>query len=107
MKSLNGWQRIGVIVSVVWSVFAVLHALSSHDAASAAILHASINACTAENMHHCMELAYKEYAEMQAFDANLLGHAAVTAILPVVAGWVVCLAAVWLVRWVKVGFGKK
>ena len=73
---LNGWERIGVIVSVIWILAAVFIDLSSKQSAADFHYNVAMDACTVENMRECMAQAQKEKAfllEYRAADMANMG----------------------------------
>lgn len=103
---LNGWQRIGVIASIVWMIFAVINHLSNHDKLVSAIYSSEANACTVENMTLCMEDAYKQRSENWLYSDADKFDMAVGVFFPLLLAWASAYLSIFLARWVRSGFSK-
>jgi hypothetical protein len=101
---LNGWQRIGIVLSIVWAVGAAIHTRNAEVATWERL------ASTGYTL--CMEAKQADYAKcsaemsatlMKAYDPYWpnIGFAALA---PVLAGWIVAYLLLWIFRWVKRGF---
>lgn len=100
---LNGWQRIGVLTSIVWLLggaywgneiglrqgdWAVLQLRSCYEGANA-----NLNACD------------KEFSG--AWSAAISDHwmyASFLGVVPIPLGWLVIYGVIALVRWIRAGF---
>lgn len=109
---LHGWQRVGIVASVIWVLGAGLaqHASDLDRAAAAADMAVMV----------CQEGPWSKYATEdlkkpncwgneweRAFNAALIGkwdRMAVVAFVPVPIGWLIVYLLVWIGRWVRSGF---
>jgi hypothetical protein len=116
---LNGWQRIGLLISVGWVVAATVYdrddkALSAWRAVTAehqsCIDNSAIRSDASDTeflrewgevwsiCKKQKETQYKKLTEGQ------WDETAAFALLPVPLGWLIAYVAIWLFRWVKAGF---
>jgi hypothetical protein len=103
---LNGWQRLGVIASIIWIIFAVMNHLGNHDKLAISIYNSQFNACTIENMDVCSAAAQKNILEnLKYWDAEKVDMA-LSVLIPLFLAWISAYLAVFLVRWVRSGFSK-
>jgi hypothetical protein len=107
VSKLNGWQRIGVLASVVWIVGAGLYtqsAMRESDSRAAAAI--SLD-CESYIVHGITTLAEcdKRNADYNAktYSGEWIG-AAVVAFVPVPLGWGFAYLALFLTRWIRRGF---
>lgn len=110
---MNGWKRIGIIVSVIWVFGAGLHAYDSEidrDSRLITLMHVQCDSGLS---------VYKDLSEQDAAFRRCNKHAddalsgslnsarlvaALVAFVPVILGWPFVYLLVFLVRWVKRGF---
>jgi len=115
MKRLNGWQRIGVILSVAWIIGGglwLLH-LGTEDAIAPRVSY----------MHMCSELyQHSDPADEHRYERNekcmhkanaipflhtdeenIIAAAVGTVVLLGLA-WLLVYALVWIARWIRTGF---
>ena len=112
MAKLDGWKRIGIIVSVVWILgAAVLTYDSATDHASEAIasIHVACDSNLAGKTGDAWTTGFGE-CNKQADDSlaeaitNARLTAALFAFIPVPLGWGFVYLILFLVAWVKRGF---
>jgi hypothetical protein len=129
--SLNGWQRLGVVASVLWAIGAgiaervaqVDHSYShfstsmslicpmarksAEDSFASSDVLAAQEAGTAA-FTRCMKSSLDTSNEMRSW-GSLRGQAGFSILavstLPVIAGWLLAYLGIRLTRWVKAGFG--
>jgi len=109
----NGWQRIGLVVSIVWVLAGGLWGNKIALDEAGMLTRVQLNACVAEN-----KVRYGEYGPYDRVwspcwrqsQANLMrnaeGHwrfAALFAFVPLPIAWLLAYALVYLVRWIRVG----
>ena len=98
---LNGWQRIGIILSVVWLVagyFLALHLLYDHIYEwHAACLHRP----DIPGLPDCDSVLNEDLADARSKET---GTIAFWTLAPIVVVWLLAYAVVGLVRWVRRGF---
>lgn len=76
---LNGWQRIGIISSVLWGIGGAIYERSGQLRFAKDLLELSINHCSPSDAEACLKLAYKTHAELivldsSAFQTSYLSH---------------------------------
>lgn len=109
MKRLNGWQRLGVIVSVIWLPIGFLWGNSlfiqvQTDGPERVMMSCNkINSALGKPLEEC----YKQFHS--AYAASIAGHwwaGVVAAILPLLLAWGLAWVGLCLGRWVHAGFTK-
>jgi hypothetical protein len=108
---LNGWQRIGVVVSVAWIIGAGLYQRNADVHRAQAAMTLSYKACTEalrysanQDFGKCMDGASKDFGIwMDGSWANV----ASTALIPVPLGWALAYAMIAVWRWIAAGFRRK
>jgi len=112
MMNVNGWQRIGVIASVIWILCAWVHTFDSEiDSASKGIaaIHVVCDSELAGKSGDAWKKGFDE-CNKQATDSiaeamtNARLSATVVGLVPVPLGWGFTYLILFLVRWVKRGF---
>ena len=102
MKGLNGWQRIGIILSVLWSLFVV--GLASKEY----IEFLKNEECLAEEakLKETGKWTLPKFAT--ACQAELEKPPLVSVLgfllLSIVAGWLIAYVIVWTKKWIVSGF---
>jgi hypothetical protein len=106
MMRLNGWKRIGIISSVVWTLGAGMYTLRSADDARVQFASQAILHC--EQVGH--EGTYVASTECDAIGNRYLSETSswpetlIVAFVPVPLGWGLAYLILSLARWVKRGF---
>jgi len=107
---LNGWQRIGIALSVLWAVFALFyfhHAAVKEAGDSYGIFYVGCierlggRDTSQESYSNCSDLAMDLYRTTFADRWPSRGLAAL-ALIPI--AWLLAYVVLWLVRWVRRGF---
>lgn len=121
--SLNGWQRIGIIASGAWIIFALANELPNLDYRAQQAGDVSFKACV-DNPGTPYNVPDRPLTDSEVFGDELkldtcrkvrsdvyriertsrLQVAALLALAPVIVGWLATYFAIWLVRWVRRGF---
>ena len=101
---LNGWQRIGVIASILWGIGGGIYERMGQVRFANDLLALSINHCLPANADACVELAYKTYANLISLDLAGGSNIVFFSVGPIFAGWIAAYLAVKIFRWVKAGF---
>ena len=111
---LNGWQRLGIIASVVWILVAWVHTYDSeNDSASKAIASNQVTCdgnlagktgdAWQKGLDECNKRADESLTQAMA---GARVDAAIVALVPVPLGWGLAYLVLFLVRWVKRGFAR-
>ena len=104
MKGLNGWQRIGIILSVLWSLFIVglasnayIEFLKNEEClAEETKLKETGKWTLPEGFTSCSKAAELKKPPL----VSVLGFL----LLPIVAGWLIAYVIVWTTKWIVSGF---
>jgi len=109
---LNGWQRIGVVASVVWIVCAGMNSLNTSydreaDSAADQVAKSCIDAYRSARgvnppLGQCDVRADQYKVKLQ--DRELF-DAAWVALIPVPVAWGFAYLVIFTVRWIRRGFG--
>lgn len=97
---LGGWQRIGVVLSVVWAALVAAYALYEMHRGpfSQGILTKILESGSPE---------VREGYTLIPVDVHLLwGRLAAFTLGPVIAAWAAFYGGSWLLRWVATGFNR-
>jgi len=105
MRKLNGWQRIGVVLSLIWLPVGFFYGTGqAMDAATAAVTY-RLRLCMAadgSDYNACEVPFQRDWAVAVAHSDHWLWGACM-AIVPVLACWFLIWALVRIVRWVAAG----
>jgi hypothetical protein len=107
MKRLNGWKRIGIVVSIVWFVCTYFYILNDEMGATTRYSVTIVDSCidarggveTPDNA--CLKEGEK-YAEDELPEERR--DAALYAFIPILFGWGFVYLVLFVVRWVRRGF---
>jgi hypothetical protein len=103
-RHLNGWQRIGIVLSVVWAIGGGLwgNSVAIRDGSAPAIMrYESCISVPNYDSDGCSQALDKDYA------AGVAGHwyaAAAVGLVPIPIAWLLAYALIGLVRWIRRGF---
>jgi hypothetical protein len=103
---LNGWQRIGLVLSVLWVIGSAIHERNKQVNAAHELFQFQYRMCLekADSMKKCGDTVSLQ----AAMDATASwSNVAFYAFGPVIAGWLVALISIRTFRWVSDGFSKK
>lgn len=106
---LNGWQRIGIVASVVWTIGAPIYMDHAAQQEAGDAFDLSYRACRdvpSNDPDECFQRANRAYNTVPRYPL-LSANAAVAALVPVGLGWLLVYALVYLVRWIRAGFAKQ
>jgi hypothetical protein len=105
---LNGWQRIGIIASVLWVICGFFYTFSVEEK-SLGQLNADIHAPCFESAHDdaawkvCEDAMMKQAMSDLHFERTL---ATVVAFVPIPLAWGFVYLVLFLVRWIRRGFAR-
>ena len=100
---LNGWQRIGIVLSMLWAVLGGLWGSHVATQEALAIPLAHYKSCISQPDYdddECSAAFDEEYA------VGVRGHwvfAAMAALIPIPVVWLLVYILVWTVRWMRRG----
>jgi hypothetical protein len=106
----NGWQRIGIVLSVVWVLGDGLYQRDVDLTNAAWHLDFAYTVCAETKTQRqdidfksCVDEADKNYG---VFLEGSWGNVVVLALVPVVAAWLLAYIIIRVGRWVRSGFAK-
>jgi len=110
---LNGWQRIGIVASVIWAIGAPFYLDQAAQQEASAVFSRNYNLCRdnpSNSSDRCYDQAKRlekdivpRYRLLPPDTANV----ASVSLVPIVLGWLLAYALVYLVRWIWAGFAKQ
>lgn len=101
---LNGWQRIGVVLSVIWALGSAIHVRQEQVANGYRLYQLQQSTCLNGDISKSRECSEKHPLQ-EAMDASVQwSDVAFFAFGPVTAGWLALWIAVGVFRWIKLGF---
>jgi hypothetical protein len=103
---LNGWQRIGLVVSALWVLGSAINVRNEQVAAADRLFQLQYGTCLKQlnSVKYCGDTVSLQ----AAMDATTYWpDVAFYAFGPVIAVWFVILIAIRTLRWVSAGFSKK
>lgn len=101
----SGWQRIGIVVSVLWVVGAAIYVRSTQVEFASYLYSHEVNSCLPNDaIQTCLKLASEALKDNLKIGQAHLSNILFSAIVPVAAGWIFCALFAKVVNWVMVGF---
>ena len=108
---LNGWQRIGIVVSVVWAVGAAIYQRNADIERAERFVNWAYQVCTeAKSLKHesdfgdCSRELTKNWA---IWLEGSWGNVALASLIPIPLGWLLVYVIIRIYRWVKTGFKRE
>ena len=101
---LNGWQRIGVVASVLWAIGAAIYERTSQVSTATEFYKNALSNCPIELYGACSQKTTETYKSLLFFDSVKVADIVFVAIGPVISGWILAYLTVKIVCWVKAGF---
>ena len=106
MRRLNGWQRIGLVLSALWGLFVTVFF---------ALEYAGGGGIFDTRPHFINTLLVDDPLDPSFLDSFslFLGRppkfvmVLVTVVLPIVGGWLLAYMVVWTLKWVMAGFKER
>jgi hypothetical protein len=105
-RKLNGWQRIGILASIIWIIGAFFHTFDRAEARDIQMAIAIDEACIVARPAEQQKCDDDEHAQVMRDLPGERAESAIVALVPVPLAWGFCYLAVFLVRWIKRGFGQ-
>jgi hypothetical protein len=97
---LNGWKRIGLVLSVVWAVVGAFWGWKLALDPEYEVLHACLNAATTlEGSDYCWASHSKALSYTRPWNS-----AAIVGLAPIPITWLLVWGLVAVVRWIRRGF---
>lgn len=105
---MNGWQRIGLVLSVLWILGAGFYQRSADMQRAGDMGGFAMRACMEEqklkgsfDFSRCSD----EFDKMfRVFAEHSWGNVAIVAFVPIPIAWLFVYLLVWLTRWIRRGF---
>jgi hypothetical protein len=101
---LNGWHRIGIVLSIVWAIAVWFYArhvdLALHSNVLSLEYHRCADLPSEKERANCKERVRHDFES--SFQADWLYVAAV-ALVPIPFAWLIAYALVGVVRWIRRG----
>ena len=122
LSRLNGWQRIGVVLSFLWVCWVALIAINSHQAGHGSFIHviaekegycrkyepvapSGRSPPTAEEYFGTGKCLPENYVDAIPGEKHFQsGSFLLAALVPVVIGWLGVYLLIYVMRWVVAGF---
>ena len=104
---VNGWQRVGVVLSVLWAIGAAIYIRSAQVQNANSLFQMKFSACLNEKSATIEACSNKVSLQNAMNVTTYWPDVAFFAFSPVIAGWLVAYIALKTFRWVNVGFSKK
>jgi hypothetical protein len=107
---LNGWQRLGVVASVMWAIGAFLVGISGENRAWSyykvcmRIVGDDDDAVRRSKAVDRCGVRYKNDAPAAIREQQ--AQAAFTALVPIPFAWFFTCVGIWIVRWIRRGFAR-
>lgn len=105
--SLNGWQRIGVVLSILWFFTAGLSQRAYDVNKAFEFANLSSKICYESNKEGNSDICHQRFSE----DYKLMldgswGNSIAIAIIPIPIFWGIVILIIKVYRWIKKGFAK-
>jgi hypothetical protein len=107
---LNGWQCIGIVLSVIWAVAMVLEmGNDSYEQANSVSITTAAKCESEQRLQKNSNLEVCEQIKKAAFDRtkekyNYVGGVGLLILAPIAFAWFAVYLLMWVLRWVKTGF---
>ena len=103
---LNGWQRIGIVASVIWAIGAPIYmdSAAERDADEKfSWVHGSCRDVPSNDRDQCYQRASRAYDSVPRYHFTS-ANGAFVALAPIPFGWLLAYAVAYLARWIQAGF---
>ena len=103
---LNGWQRIGIVASVIWAIGAPIYLDTAAQRDAMEQFDQTHKACL-DNPRNDFDVCFRRAsaaADSVPRYPLLSANGVFVALVPVALGWLVACALVYVGRWIRAGF---
>jgi len=103
---LNGWQRIGIVASVIWAISAPIYLDSAAQKDADDRFSRTYRSCRdvpTNDPDQCFQRAAAAHDSVPRYHF-MSANGAFVALAPIPLGWLLAYALVYLVRWIRAGF---
>jgi hypothetical protein len=103
---LNGWQRVGIVASVIWAIGAPIYmdSAAERDADEKfSWVYGSCRDVPSNDRDRCYQRASRAYDSVPRYHFTS-ANGAFVALAPIPFGWLLAYALVYLARWIQAGF---
>jgi hypothetical protein len=103
---LKGWQRIGIVASVIWAIGAPIYmdSAAERDADEKyGWVYGSCRDVPSNDPEQCAQRASRAYDSVPRYHFTS-ANGAFVALAPIPLGWLLAYALVYLVWWIRAGF---
>lgn len=101
---VNGWQRVGIVISILWAIGATIYVRSVQVQNGKSLFQMEFSGCLRSSTG---EACSNKVSLQHAMDITAnWPDVAFYAFAPVIAGWIVAYIVLTTFRWIKVGFSK-
>jgi hypothetical protein len=107
---LNGWQRIGIVASVIWAIGAPIYLDDGAVKHAHELFAQSYEHCRdipTNDPERCFQQASRLYDTVPRYSLTTPEQRvnfALAAFVPIVLAWLIAYALIYLVRWIRAGF---
>ena len=108
MIHLNRWQRIGIVVSLIWILGSVIYVRSFQVETAGVLFDFVLRTCNeltsaVQERDKCIDDAVTKYTNWLSIKSVDLENIALASLGPVIAGWLLIFLSIRIVRWVNAG----
>jgi hypothetical protein len=103
---LNGWQRIGIVASVIWAVGAPIYMDNTAERDAYHRWFSAYDLCRdvpTNEPEVCVQRVSKAHDNVPRYHFTS-ANGAFVALAPIPLGWLLAYALVYLMRWIRAGF---
>lgn len=101
MQKLKKWHRLGIVLSIVWFLYAFIKARNEELQIADKITQLSFDACSIDHsFQYCWEQRTIAYDRL--FQPNWI-NLLLTALVPIVATWIVIYIGLYCYKWIMKG----
>ena len=108
MIHLNRWQRIGIVISIIWILGSVIYVRNFQVETAGVLFDFALRTCNeltdaVQERNKCIDDADTKYSDWLSLKSVDLENIALASIGPVIAGWLFIFLTIKIVRWVYAG----